>query len=39
MTSYHRMPQVNLCADDLYLLAGIVPPNIRSDVYARMERT
>ena len=24
--------------EDVYLFAGIVPPNIRSDVYARMER-
>ena len=25
--------------EDLYLLAGIAPPDIRKDVYARMERT
>ena len=29
----------SIYVEDLYLLAGIVPPNISSDVYIRMERT
>ena len=32
------MPQANI-VEDLYLLAGIAPPDIRRDVCARMERT
>ena len=31
------MPETNV--EDLYLLAGIAPPDIRGDVCARMEKT
>ena len=38
MQSRHRMPEATN-VEDLYLLDGIAPPDIRRDVCARMEKT
>ena len=36
MQSNNRLPETNV--EDLYLLAGIEPPDIRRDVCARVEK-